>query len=59
MLEILIRRVNFIVFFYVVNIKIVMGVGIEIMELEFRVVIEIIVNRESIMFFRYRRVEIR
>lgn len=59
MLETLTRRANPTAPSHAANIKIVMGAGIEIMELEFRVVIETIVNRESIMPFRYRRAEIR
>lgn len=36
-----------------------MGIGIEPIELEFRVVIEVIMNRDSIMPSRHRRVDIR
>jgi len=36
-----------------------MGIGMEFMELEFREVIEVIINKDNIMFFRYSNVDIR
>lgn len=41
------------------NTKIVMGIGIEIIEFEFRVAIEVIINSDSIIPSRQRRVDIR
>lgn len=41
------------------NTKIVMGIGMEIMELEFSVDIEVIINRDSIIPSRHRSVDIR
>lgn len=39
--------------------RIIMGMGIEIMELEFKEVTEVIINSDSIMPSRHRRVDIR
>lgn len=41
------------------NTKMVIGIGMEIMELEFNVDIEVIINRDSIIPSRHRRVDIR
>lgn len=41
------------------NTRIVMGIGIETMELEFSVDIEVIINKDNIIPSRHRRVDIR
>lgn len=41
------------------NTRIVIGIGIEAMELEFNVDIEVIMNKDSIIPSRHRRVDIR
>lgn len=41
------------------NTKIMIGMGIEIIELAFRVVIEVIINKDSIIPSKQRRVDIR
>lgn len=41
------------------NTRIVIGIGIEIIELEFNVVIEVIINKDSIIPSRHSRVDIR
>lgn len=41
------------------NTKMVMGIGIETMELEFSVDIEVIINKDNIIPSRHRRVDIR
>lgn len=41
------------------NTKIVIGIGIDAMELEFRDVMEVIINRDSIIPSKHRRVDIR
>lgn len=41
------------------NTRIVIGIGIDAIELEFRVAIEVIINRDNIMPSRHRSVDIR
>lgn len=59
MLEILTRRARPTAASHAANTRIVMGIGIEIMELEFNVDNEVIINRESIMPSKQRSVDIK
>lgn len=59
MLETFTRRASPTAASHAANTRMVMGMGIDIMELEFSVDSEAIMNRESIMPSRQRSVDIR
>lgn len=53
------RRANPTAASHAANTRMVIGMGIEFIELELRVVMEIMINRDSIIPSKHRRVDIR
>lgn len=58
-MEIFTRRANPTAASHAANTRIVIGIGIEAIELEFRVVSEAMIKRESIILSRHRSVDMR